>query len=233
VLPEITDADREAAFPDLPGHAVHDRAIRSYVLFEKLEWQDAEDDDALIWEANGWIGGDIDRLWFRTEGERVDSHTESAEAHLLWGRHISRWWDVVAGARQDFDPGPGQTWAAFGIQGLAPYFFELEATTYLGEGGQTAARLEAEYEMLLTNRLILQPLIELEIYGKNDSRRGIGSGFSSAEAGLRLRYEIRREIAPYIGLTWERKLGNTADLAELEGEDPGDTRFIAGLRIWF
>jgi copper resistance protein B len=233
VLPAITDADRQAAFPDLRGHPAHDRAINSFVLIDKLEWQDAQGGGALSWDANGWIGGDIDRLWFRAEGERVDSRTESSETHLLWGRHFSRWWDFVAGARHDFQPGPSQSWAAIGVQGVAPYHFEIEATAYLGEGGQTAARFEAEYELLLTNRLILQPLIELDIYGKNDDRRGIGSGISSAEAGLRLRYEIRREIAPYIGLTWERKLGNTADLAELDGEDLSDTRFIAGLRIWF
>jgi copper resistance protein B len=231
-LPAITEADRRAAFPDLGGHAVHDRAVYSFLLFDQLEWQDADGGDALNWDARGWIGRDVDRLWFRTEGERVRSATEHSEAHVLWGRRFSPWWDVVAGARQDFQPGPSQTWAAVGVQGLAPYLFDVEATAYLGEGGQSAARFEAQYELLLTNRLILQPRIELNVYAKDDTRRGIGSGLSSAETGLRLRYEIRRELAPYIGVTWDRKFGKTADLAELAGESSDDMRFVAGLRIW-
>lgn len=232
-LPPITDADRAAAFPELRGHAVHDHAIRSFVLADQLEWRDANAGSAASWDLKGWIGRDTERLWFRAEGERVDNRTEDSEAHLLWGRRVTRWWDVVAGARQDFKPGPSQTWLALGVQGLAPYMFEVEATAYVGDGGQTAARLEAEYELLVTNHLILQPLLELNVYGKDNEARGIGAGFSSLEAGLRLRYEIRREVAPYVGITWARKLGETADLAELAGEDIDDAQLVAGVRAWF
>jgi copper resistance protein B len=232
-LAPITPADLEAAFPEIAGgHAVHDRAVHTYLLFDQLEWRDG-DEGALTWDLSGWAGGDLQRLWVRSEGERVEGSTAEAEIQALWGRRFSRWWEFVAGARHDFEPGPSQTWAAFGVQGLAPYWFEVEATAYLGEAGQSALRLEAEYEFLLTNRLVAQPLIELNFHGKSDPERGIGSGFSSAEVGFRLRYEIRREIAPYVGFTWVRSFGRTADLAEFEGEDTDDVRAVAGLRVWF
>ncbi len=228
-----TEAERAAAFPDVSGHAAHDDAIHYLVLFDQLEWQDAEEGSALNWDATAWVGRDVDRLWLRSEGERVEDKTEEADLEAFWGHSFARWWDFVAGVRQDFDPGSSQTWAAFGVQGLAPYKFEVEATAYLGESGRTALQLEAEYELLLTNRLILQPLVELNVYGKDDPQRGIGSGLSTTEVGLRLRYETRREFAPYIGVTWDRKWGDTADFARLDGEAVEDTRWIAGVRIWF
>ena len=212
-IPPVTDADRAAAFPDVAGHAGHDGGIHYYVLFDQLEWQPAERGSAGLWDNNGWVGGDINRFWFRTEGEGDRSGLESAQAHALYGRAFARWWDVVLGIRQDFRPGPAQTWAAVGIQGLAPYWFEIEATAYVGASGRTHARFEAEYELLLTNRLILQPLAGFELYGKSDRERGIGAGLSTVDAGIRLRYEIRREFAPYVGLVWSRKFFGTADFA--------------------
>ena len=140
---------------------------------------------------------------------------------------------MVAGVRQDFRPGPARTWAAIGLQGLAPYWFEVEATAYIGESGRTHFRVETEYELLLTNRLILQPLVELEIYGKSDPERGIGTGLSSGDAGLRVRYELRREFAPYIGVTWNRKFFGTGDFAQAAGEDTGGARVATGVRVWF
>lgn len=232
-IPPITDADRQAAFPDVAGHAVHDRAVNSYFLFNRLEAWDADPGTAYAWEGQGWIGGDINRLWLRSEGERVDGETESADLEVLYGRGIARWWDLVAGVRHDFKPGESQSFAAIGVVGLAPQKFEVEATAYIGERGQTAARFEAEYELLLTNRLILQPLVEVNVFGKNDPARGIGSGLSSVEAGLRLRYEFTRKFAPYIGVVRERAFGNTADLRRDEGEDIDDTRVVFGLRTWF
>jgi copper resistance protein B len=153
--------------------------------------------------------------------------------HALYGRAIRRWWDVLVGVRQDFRPGPARTWAAVGVQGLAPYWFEIEATAYIGESGRTHFRFETEYELLLTNRLVLQPLVELEIYGKSDPERRIGAGLGSAAAGLRLRYEIRREFAPYIGVTWNQKFFGTRDFARAAGEDTGGARVAAGVRVWF
>lgn len=232
-IPALTDADRAAVFTSHAGHQVHDSAINTYFLADKLEWQDADDASTLTWDLSGWIGGDIDRLWLRSEGERSNGSTEDAEIQALWGHAISPWWDVVSGVRQDFKPGAPQTWAAFGLQGMALYNFEAEATAFLGENGQSAVRLEGDYDILLTNRLILQPTAELNVYGKNDPQRGIGSGLSNTEAGLRLRYEIRREFAPYIGVTWNRTYGRTADYAREEGEDRSEARLVLGVRLWF
>lgn len=232
-IPVVTEADRAAAIPPSGGHLVHDNSIQSYVLLNRLEAWDADPGTGLGWEGQGWIGTDRNRLWLRSEGERSDGHTEAADLEVLYGRSIATWWDVVAGIRHDFKPGDSQSFAAIGVQGLAPQKFEVEATAYLGERGQTAARFEAEYELLLTNRLILQPLVEVNLFGKDDPARGIGSGLSTAEAGLRLRYEFTRKFAPYVGVVYERAFGRTADFRRDKGEAINDTRVVAGLRIWF
>ncbi|MCI0996193.1 copper resistance protein B [Pseudomonas corrugata] len=232
-IPELTAADRAAVYEDHGSHMMNDSALNSFFLINQLEWQDADKGSALSWDASGWIGGDIDRLWLRTEGERTNGKTEEAELQALWGHAISPWWDVVAGVRQDFKPDEPQTWAALGIQGMALYNFETQATAYLGENGQSAVRLEGDYDILLTNRLILQPTAEANFYGKNDPERAVGSGLSDTELGLRLRYEIRREFAPYIGVTWNRTYGNTADYAREEGDDRSEARLVLGVRMWF
>nr|WP_161437882.1 MULTISPECIES: copper resistance protein B [Pseudomonas] len=232
-IPPITDADRAAVYTSHAGHQVHDSAINSYFLADKLEWQDANDGSALAWDLSGWIGGDIDRLLLRSEGERTNGKTEEAEIQALWGHSISPWWDVVAGARQDFKPGAPQTWAAFGLQGQAISDLDIEATAFIGEAGQTAARLEADYDLQLTNNLVLQPTAELNFYGKNDPQRGNGSGLSTSEFGLRLRYEITPQFAPYVGVSWDRSYGKTADYAREDDEDTHYARLVVGVRMWF
>jgi copper resistance protein B len=232
-VPLLTDEDRKVAFPDLQGHSVHDRAIHSFVVFDQLEWLANGGTASIALDSKGWIGGDRERLWFRAEGNSEDGRVDDAQVHLLYGKQFSRWWDVVGGIRQDFRPGPAQTWAAVGLQGLAPYWFEVEATGYVGEGGRTHARLEVEYELLLTNRLVAQPLAEIELFGKSDPARGIGAGLSTTEVGLRVRYEFRREFAPYAGIVWRNKWGKTADVAVATGESTGGARFVTGLRLWF
>lgn len=232
-VPAITDADRAAVYTSHAGHQVHDAAINTFFQAEKLEWQNADDGSALVWDLSGWIGGDIDRLVLRSEGERLNGKTQEAEVQALWGHAISPWWDVVSGVRQDFKPGAPQTWAAFGVQGTPLSSLELQATAFLGEAGQTTARLEADYDLLLTNQLILQPNAEINAYGKNDPQRGNGSGLSTSEFGLRLRYELRPEFAPYIGVSWNRSYGKTADYAREEGEDSSETRLVVGVRLWF
>ena len=152
---------------------------------------------------------------------------------MLWGKPVDAWWDLVAGVRQDIGEGPDRSWLALGVQGLAPYKFEISATAYLGDGGRSAASLEAEYEVLLTNKLILQPVVEATLYGRDDPTIGIGSGLSEVEAGLRLRYEFRREFAPYIGYEWRRQFGKTADFARDAGEPVQDHHWVAGVRFWF
>jgi len=233
-VPPPTEDERKAAFPpDLQGHAVHGEGLNFFLLFDQLETHRHAGANGFLWDTKAWVGGDINRIWMRTEGESHGSDLEEAEAHLMLGRAIGRWWDVVGGVRQDFTPGPARTWLAVGVQGLAPHWFEVEATVYLGESARTAARLEVEYEMLLTDRLVLQPLLEVNVFGKADPEREIGAGLSAAEFGARLRYEIKRELAPYVGLVWHRKLFGTADLAREFGEDVGGWWLAAGLRLWF
>ncbi|MCF7220409.1 copper resistance protein B [Marilutibacter chinensis] len=235
-IPAVTDADRAAAFPELHAHASHGDSIHSYWSLDRLEaWDADEDGTGSAWEALAWVGGDIKRLWLRSEGERTSAAgTEAADLEVLYGRSVSPWWDVVAGVRHDFGgEGPSQSFAAFGVQGLAPYKFEVSATGYIGESGQTAAQFEIEYDTLISNRLILQWSAEAELYGKDDPARGIGSGLSSFEAGARLRYEIGRRFAPYVGVSWEKAYGGSADLRRAHGEGIEDTRLVAGVRLWF
>lgn len=232
-IPPVTEETRKAAFPDVEGHAVHDGAVSYYVLFDQLEWQAVEGGNGASIDSRGWIGRDRDRLWFRAEGDGEGGRVGEAQTHVLYGRQFARYWDLVGGIRQDFRPGPAQTWAAFGVQGLAPYWFDIEATAYVGASGRTHARFEVEYELLFTNRLVLQPLFEAELVGQSDPERGVGAGLSTTDLGFRLRYEIRREFAPYLGITWSNKWGKTADFAEAAGEDTGGGRFVTGLRLWF
>jgi copper resistance protein B len=224
---------------DMPYHEMtammqmDDTARTGMVLFDQLEWRNTAEGNAAVWDAEGWYGGDYNKVWLRSEGERVAGTTQNARADLLWDHTFARWWSVQAGGRQDFGAGPGRTWAAIGIQGLAPYWFSTEATFYVGEQGRTAMRLKSEYELLFTQRLILQPEAEANLYGKADPERQLGSGLSDLEIGLRLRYEMRREFAPYIGVVWSRQFGGTADRVRESGGNPSNIQFVAGVRAWF
>lgn len=232
-IPRLTDEDRKAAFPDVEGHPAHDRSINYFVLFDQLEWQTGGGSHAFSWDTKGWVGQDRNRLWFRAEGDRADGRTEQAQVNLLYGRAIARWWDVTAGVRLDTLPDTPRTALALGVQGLAPYWFEVEASAYIEPSGRTHVRFETEYDLLITNRLVLQPLVEFEVYGRADRERLIGTGLSTGELGLRLRYEFRREFAPYVGVVWTRKFFGTADQARAAGEDVAGTRLAVGLRTWF
>ena len=232
-IPPVTDADRQAAFPDVQGHTVHDMSVNYFVLFDQLEWQTGSGSDAFSWDTKGWVGQDRNRLWFRTEGDRAGGRTEQAQVNLLYGRAIARWWDVTAGVRLDTLPDTPRSALALGVQGLAPYWFEVEASAYIEPSGRTHVRFETEYDLLITNRLVLQPLVEFEVYGRADRERLIGTGLSTGELGLRLRYEFRREFAPYVGVVWTRKFFGTADLARAAGQDVAGTRLAVGLRTWF
>ena len=203
------------------------------VIFDQVETRDATGGDTFSWDAEGWLGKDLDKFWFKTEGERMAGNTDDAELQFLYSKAIARYWDFQLGVRYDFEPSPSRSWAAIGVKGLAPYFFDIDAALFIGDSGRTALRFEAEYELLLTQRLILTPDIEMNLYGKNDPNIGIGSGLSDIEAGLRLRYEIRREFAPYIGVNWSRLFGNTADFARIAGESTSATELVIGLRVWF
>lgn len=232
-VPPLTDEDRQAVFTGGHLHDMGDKEINYFFLFDNLEWQRRPSGNALNWNGSGWVGGDIDRLWLRTEGKRSGGKLGDAEVQALWGHSISPWWDVVAGVRHNFKPGTSQTWGALGLQGLALYNFEAQATAFVGQGGQTAVRLEGTYDFLFTNRLILQPSVEINMYGKNDAAREQGAGVANSSVGLRLRYEVDRQLAPYIGVTWDRSYGNTARFVEQEGGRRNEVSFVAGVRAWF
>lgn len=205
-----------------------DNASRLSVVINQLEnaWGRGGG-STQAWEGYGWYGNDRDRLWIRSEGERRAGTVEDGMVEAFWSRAIATYWDAQAGVRHDLGAGPDRTWLAAGIQGLAPYWFHVEATAYAGPSGRTAARLKAEYELLLTQRLILQPEVELNLYDRADLQRGRGAGLAQASAGLRLRYEFTRKFAPYVGVNFERRRGV---------QDPRvatDRQLLVGVRLWF
>lgn len=232
----VTDEMREAAFPHVHGHAAHDTRVNAFVLFDGIEWRSGRAQDGVAWRNTGWVGGDIHRLWFRTEGDAGDGSLRHAQVQALYGVAVARWWDVVVGVRQDVRPAAA-TWLAFGIQGLAPGFFHVEATGYIGSEARTAAHAEVSYDLLLTNRLVLQPTAELTLYGRDHETLGLARGFSSGEAGLRLRYHLTREVAPYVGVTWVRAIGAASDASHGATTPPRDVRWapglVTGVRVWF
>ncbi|MCR9259461.1 MAG: copper resistance protein B [Pseudomonadaceae bacterium] len=213
----------------------HGGQLNSLILGERLEYQSNDGNPLSVWEAQGWVGGDIQKLWFKTEGEyEVDEgRFEEAEVQALYSRAISPFWDLQAGIRHDIKPDPSRNYAVIGAQGLAPYWFEFDGQLFMSDEGDLSARLEAEYEFRLTQRLMLQPRLELNGAFSDDEDIGVGSGLSTAAAGLRLRYEITREFAPYIGISWNRTFGKTQDFVRAEGEDSDQVSWVAGVRFWF
>jgi copper resistance protein B len=213
---------------------VMDKMAFTYFEVERLEYRANDGRNSLNWEAQGWAGTDVHKLWFKTEGGRFsDGSYEDAEVQLLYSRTISDFWDAQAGLRYDIEPEPRRGFFVLGLQGLAKQFFEVDTALFVSDDGDVSARFEAEYELLLTQKLIAQASFETNVAAQKVRRLGIGSGVNDIELGLRLRYEIVREFAPYIGVQWERKLGRTAAFAREEGEDPDTLAFVAGIRFWF
>lgn len=203
------------------------------IMLDRLETTHGKGGNATAYDAQAWFGHDYDRLVVKAEGE-VDRHRlADARTEALWGHAFAPYWDSQLGARHDSGTGPDRTWLAFGVQGLAPYWFEVDATAYVGSEGRTALHLAADYDLLLSQRLILQPRVEINLYGKRDEARGLGSGLSDSVAGVRLRYEITRQFAPYVGVEWTGRFGRTADLAREDGEESKVIRWVAGARVWF
>lgn len=215
------------------GMDMADDVAYGMAMLDQFEYAHSDHGNAIFVDGEAYYGSDFDKLWLKAEGERSGGKLRDLRIEALWDHAIATYWSTQLGARHDFGEGPDRNWAVFGVQGLAPYWFEIEAFGYVGENGRTAARLQAEYEELLTQKLILQPKIEINLYGRDDPQRGIGSGLSDAEFGLRLRYEIRRELAPYIGIIYRQRYGRTADFARAHGEAANDLQFVAGLHIWF
>ncbi len=202
------------------------------LLGDRLEYN--EQANAGVFDLQAWYGTTFDRLVIKTEGDFSEGSIEENQTDILWGHAVSAYWDTQAGVRLDYNKeGENRQWLAFGLQGLAPYWFELDMTAYVGERGNTAFTLEAEYELLLTQKLIIQPRAEITLYGKNDKQNELGSGLSSSAIGFRVRYEFTRQFAPYIGVEWGNKFGNTADYATSSGQSSNNTAFVAGIKFWF
>ncbi len=213
----------------------HGAAKMFFLQGERLEYRSNEGSPIFLWDGQGWYGGDKNKIWVKTEGEYSfdEDVFEDAEVQALWSRAITRYFDFQAGVRHDFAPGDDRTFGVIGIQGLAPYWFEVDVAAFVSDDGDVSARVELEYELLLTQRLILQPRTELNFAIQDVAENGVGSGLSTAEVGARLRYEVKREFAPYIGVEWERSVGETADFVRADGEDPSSVSLVAGLRLWF
>lgn len=203
------------------------------LLFDRLERVDGRDGDAGAYEAQARIGRTYDHLVVKAEGEVAGGKLHEARTELLWGHAVAPFWDAQLGLRHDGGVGRDRAWLAAGVQGLAPYWFEVDITAYVGDRGRTALRLEAEYEWLLTQKLVVQPRIEANLYGKRDPERNLGQGLADLTAGVRLRYEFTRQFAPYVGVERAGLYGQTADLARAGGQRTRDTRWVAGLRLWF
>jgi copper resistance protein B len=229
--PDYSEGYRHAS---MPGMKMADDEAFGALKLDELEYVHGKHGGrGVALEGEGWYGKDLDKLWVKAEGDSEDGALQNLRFEALWNHALTPFWSTQLGLRHDAGQGPDRNWAAFGIEGLAPFRFETEAAFYVGPNGRSAARLDLEYEALLTQRLVLQPKLEANLYGKDDPRRGIGSGLSDVELGLRLRYEIKREIAPYFGFNYRRLHGRTADFARMEGGEAHDVQVVAGLRIWF
>ena len=204
------------------------------VLWNVAEYQVRKGRDGYEWDGEGWYGGDINRLWFKSEGEGAFGEgLEKAEVQALYSRAIDPYWNIQAGLRYDFKPNPSRVYATVGLEGLAPSFFDVEGALFLSNKGEIMARAEGSYDQRITQRLILQPRAEINFAAQNSREIGVGAGLSDAEVGVRLRYDIRREFAPYVGVQYRRAFGRTRDYLRADGEDAAGWSFLAGIRTWF
>jgi len=220
-------------FGPIPPPRMADEAYRSTLLVNRLERARSADSTINTYDLMGSFGKDYDKLVLKGEGEVDAGKLQDASTELLWGHALTAYWDTQLGVRVDSGVAPSRNWLAFGFQGIAPYWFDVEATAYVGNQRRSALRLVAEYELLLTQKLILQPRVEANFYGQQDAARELGSGLSDLVTGVRLRYEIRREFAPYIGVEWSGKFSGTADYSRAAGMQTKQTSLVAGVRFWF
>lgn len=212
-----------------------DNTIFYHLLFDQLEGRTNGPDNEFRWDGEGWVSTDMNQLWFKSEGFVEHRRMTDGDQEALYDRPIPhlRYFDFQAGVRYDLDSDPGRTWGAIGIEGLAPYFFEFAPTFFFSNRGFFAGRIEGPYDILITNRLIAQPQFELNLYSKSNPSRGIGPGVSELDTGLRIRYELSRKFAPYIGFAYRGNYGQTATFTREKGGNPEDPRFIFGIRLWY
>ncbi|WP_113065196.1 copper resistance protein B [Oleiagrimonas sp. MCCC 1A03011] len=233
--PDARDPDYSDGISFAPDHDVHMHGDSRFGMLavDRLEYVYGDHAKGASLEGRAWYGGDLDRAVLEFEGDSSGGRVTDSRVEALWSHAVSAYWDTQLGVRHDGGEGPSRDWVAFGVQGLAPYWFDVQAEVYAGSSGRTAARVEVEYDVLFTQRLILTPKFELNAYGKDDPARGIARGVSDAGFGLRLRYEIRRRFAPYLGIEWSRRLGASAGLARRAGEPVLERNWVAGVRMWF
>jgi copper resistance protein B len=214
---------------------VEDNRVLTFIIFDQLEGRTNGSNTSFRWEGEGWIGTDFNKLWIKSEGFVTNGVTSDGDQEFLYARPIPRmrYFDWQAGARVDLDSGPARAWAAIGVEGLAPYFFDFAPTFYIRNGGRVAGRLEGFYNLYLTQRLILQPQAELNFYSQDDPARGIGSGFSELDSGVRLGYQFWRKFAPYVGYTYTGTFGRTATFSRQAGEPTAANRFVFGVWVWY
>ena len=220
-------------FGELNRPVLADEHNFASLLVDRFEVVSAVDNKSATYDLQLWYGRDYNRLVIKAEGDYDNQALEESSTELLWSHALDAYWNSQLGLRYDSTEDTNQSWLGFGVQGLAPYWFEIDISAYIGEQGRTALTIEAEYEILLTQKLVLQPRVEMELNGKNDEASGIGSGLSNSTAGVRLRYEIRREFAPYVGVEWAGKFGKTADYASAINSDTSQISAVAGARFWF
>jgi copper resistance protein B len=232
---ETPAADTEPALALEHGvmQPVMDQTIFAHAIIDQNEGRLNGVDTHYRWSGQGWGGTDYDKLWIKSEGTVQNGIVVDGQDEFLYSRAITTFFDLQGGLRSDPDSRPIRNWGSFGIQGLAPLFFDIEATGFVSSQGHLAARFEGSYDLLITQRLILQPQVELNFYSKSDPARDVGAGLSEIDTGLRLRYELSRKFAPYIGVVYEGKFGQTANFARQAGESTGDVRFVFGIRTWF
>lgn len=233
-LPMTTQAQEDTP-RELHTQHKHGETLLTKLMLDRFELRDSKPDRTAYWDAQAWVGGDINKLWLKTEGEARRSKVREADIEALYSRAIAPYWDVQAGVRHDLqvDGLPSRNWLALGMKGLAPYKFDIDATAYVGDTGRSAARVKAEYNLLITQRLVLMPEFEANFYGKKDPERELGSGLANVDLSLRLRYDIRRTFSPYIGVVWTHLYGSTANFARQDGGDVHTAEFVAGVRAWW
>lgn len=226
----------ENEFPLPPSdwpQPVHDRPFIPFILGDLLEYRAARGPDARAWDAQAWLGGDFNKLWLKSEGEQgPGARTEQADLELLYARLIAPFWYLQAGAREHFRPSPSRASGVLSVQGIAPYWFDVEASVFVDQKAKVSAPVSLEYDLLFTQGLILQPRFETNLSAMTDEERELGRGFNDIEVGVRLRYEIHRQLAPYVGGNWTRQLGSTADFARQAGGTVSELSAVVGLRIW-
>ena len=231
--PLLSQAADHSAHMDEAKHDHGDNPLLVYGAIDHLETVLDGGEEVYALDAQGWIGKDLDKLWLKTDLTQTAGTLEEAEVQALYSRAVSAYWDLQLGLRHDAKPSPSQDWLVIGVQGLAPYWFDVDAALFIGSAGQTSARLTAEYELLITQQLILSPEVGLTFYGQNDPSRAIGAGLAEATASLRLSYAFWREFAPYVGINWRGHYGNTAEFIRQHGEKAQQTEGVIGLQAWF